>query len=100
MFRRECIPGKCRSGKCSLKTCAQVFDRRPSPLTRIKSSNIPGAGRGLFAGEDTEKEAYADASIDGSHKDRGITYDLIYQTFEQQPDMASWISHSKDIKSL
>jgi SET domain-containing protein len=46
-YSRECDPLR-----CSCSGCINVFHQRQLPSLEVKSSKIPGAGKGLFAKED------------------------------------------------
>ena len=46
-YGRECVPGKCRKGRCTQR-CTTIYPVKPLPKLVVKKSAIPGAGNGLF----------------------------------------------------
>jgi hypothetical protein len=51
---RECVPGKCRRGRCARtpSRCSSMYPEKPLKSLRVSKSDIPGAGNGLFTCED------------------------------------------------
>lgn len=69
---RECVPGKCRNGKCTDR-CSSIYPTKPLDSLIVKKSAIPGAGNGLFTQDSIKRHKFIGRYTGDTLPDKQVT---------------------------